>query len=51
MNYEGMNVAEYYRRKEDEHEELVGCYAVLIVILLCAGLIYAVGMTVSWLLT
>jgi hypothetical protein len=51
MNYEDMDIAEYYRRQEAKHEELVGCYAALIVIMLCAAVIYAVGMAVAWLLT
>jgi len=51
MNYEDMNIHDYYEKKQAEHEELVGSYALLLVVVLGLTVICAGYKLIVWWMT
>ena len=47
MNYEDMDIPEYYKQKEKEHEELCSCFAVALVILITLAIIFSVAQAIK----
>ena len=43
MNYEDRGIDEYYEQKQAEHEELVDCSCLLIVVLLAAAVVFVMA--------
>lgn len=50
MNYEDRGIDEYYKRKDEEHEEMVGCGCKLIVVLLIVGFVICMAILIRGLL-